>query len=87
MTAPHASVLRGGRVVSLETSRIVPGDVVVLAEGDSVGADGRLFQAAGLRVAEASLTGESLPVGKRPGRLDQPKALGTEPTWSSTAPQ
>ena len=76
MTAPHASVLRGGRVVSLETSRIVPGDVVVLAEGDSVGADGRLFQAAGLRVAEASLTGESLPVGKRPGRLDQPKALG-----------
>ena len=76
MTAPRASVLRDGQVVSLETSRIVPGDVVVLAEGDSVGADGRLFQAAGLRVAEASLTGESLPVGKRPGRLDQPRALG-----------
>ena len=76
MTAPRASVLRDGQVVSLETSRIVPGDVVVLSEGDSVGADGRLFQAAGLRVAEASLTGESLPVGKRPGRLDRPKALG-----------
>ena len=76
MTAPRASVLRDGQVVSLETSRIVPGDVVVLAEGDSVGADGRLFQAAGLRVAEASLTGESLPVGKRPGRLDQRRALG-----------
>ncbi|MBH9979951.1 cation-translocating P-type ATPase [Bifidobacterium sp. W8114] len=76
MTAPRASVLRDGQVVSLETSRIVPGDVVVLAEGDSVGADGRLFQAAGLRVAEASLTGESLPVGKRPGRLDRPEALG-----------
>ena len=87
MTAPHASVLRGGRVVSLETSRIVPGDVVVLAEGDSVGADGRLFQAAGLRVAEASLTGESLPVGKRPGRLDQPKALGdrTNMVFNGTA--
>ena len=76
MTAPRASVLRDGQVVSLETSRIVPGDVVVLSEGDSVGADGRLFQAAGLRVAEASLTGESLPVGKRPGRLDRPTALG-----------
>ena len=87
MTAPHASVLRGGRVVSLETSRIVPGDVVVLAEGDSVGADGRLFQAAGLRVAEASLTGESLPVGKRPGRLDGPKALGdrTNMVFNGTA--
>ena len=87
MTAPRASVLRGGQVVSLETSRIVPGDVVVLAEGDSVGADGRLFQAAGLRVAEASLTGESLPVGKRPGRLDQPKALGdrTNMVFNGTA--
>ncbi|WP_044097744.1 cation-translocating P-type ATPase [Bifidobacterium sp. 7101] len=87
MTAPRASVLRGGQVVSLETSRIVPGDVVVLAEGDSVGADGRLLQAAGLRVAEASLTGESLPVGKRPGRLDQPKALGdrTNMVFNGTA--
>ena len=87
MTAPRASVLRDGQVVSLETSRIVPGDVVVLAEGDSVGADGRLFQAAGLRVAEASLTGESLPVGKRPSRLDQPKALGdrTNMVFNGTA--
>ena len=87
MTAPRASVLRDGQVVSLETSRIVPGDVVVLAEGDSVGADGRLFQAAGLRVAEASLTGESLPVGKQPGRLDQPKALGdrTNMVFNGTA--
>ena len=87
MTAPHASVLCDGQVVSLETSRIVPGDVVVLAEGDSVGADGRLFQAAGLRVAEASLTGESLPVGKRPGRLDRPKALGdrTNMVFNGTA--
>lgn len=87
MTAPRASVLRDGQVVSLETSRIVPGDVVVLAEGDSVGADGRLFQAAGLRVAEASLTGESLPVGKRPGRLDRPTALGdrTNMVFNGTA--
>ncbi|AFU72152.1 haloacid dehalogenase [Bifidobacterium asteroides DSM 20089] len=87
MTAPRASVLRDGQVVSMETSRIVPGDVVVLAEGDSVGADGRLFQAASLRVAEASLTGESLPVGKRPSRLDRPKALGdrTNMVFNGTA--
>ncbi|MEK0305905.1 cation-translocating P-type ATPase [Bifidobacterium favimelis] len=76
MTAPRASVLRDGAVTSIDTSLIVPGDVVVLAEGDTVCADGRLFAAAGLRVAEASLTGESVPVGKRTAVLAQPAALG-----------
>ena len=87
MTAPHASVLRGGQVVSLETSRIVPGDVVILAEGDTVSADGRLLTAAGLRVAEASLTGESLPVSKRPARLSGTTALGdrTNMAFNGTA--
>lgn len=87
MTAPHASVLRDGQVVSLETSQIVPGDVVVLAEGDTVSADGRLLTAAGLRVAEASLTGESLLVSKRPARLDKTTALGdrTNMAFNGTA--
>lgn len=87
MTAPHASVLRSGQVISLETSQIVPGDVVVLGEGDTVSADGRLLTAASLRVAEASLTGESLPVSKRPARLDHPKALGdrTNMVFNGTA--
>ena len=76
MTAPQTSVLRDGHVERVQTAHVVPGDVVVLSEGDTVSADGRLFAAASLRVAEASLTGESVPVGKRPGTLDSAKALG-----------
>ena len=55
---------------------VVPGDIIVLGEGDSVSADGRLFAAASLRIAEASLTGESVPVGKKTDTLAQAKALG-----------
>ena len=76
MTAPQTSVLRGGRVVRINTTDVVPGDIIVLAEGDSVSADGRLVNAASLRIAEASLTGESVPVGKKPDTLAEAKALG-----------
>lgn len=76
MTAPQTNVLRDGAVTRINTTDVVPGDVIVLGEGDSVSADGRLFAAASLRVAEASLTGESVPVGKKTDRLDQAKALG-----------
>ncbi|MEO7337464.1 MAG: HAD-IC family P-type ATPase, partial [Caldimonas sp.] len=64
MTAVMSSVLRGGRLSRVPSSDLVRGDVLVLAEGDSVGADARLFQASSLRVQEASLTGESVPVLK-----------------------
>ncbi|EFA22454.1 cation-translocating P-type ATPase [Bifidobacterium gallicum] len=76
MTAPTTNVLRDGRVVRIATTDVVPGDVLVLAEGDTVSADGRLFAAASLRIAEASLTGESVPVGKKPETLESAKALG-----------
>ena len=76
MTAPQTSVLRGGRVMRINTTDVVPGDIIVLAEGDSVSADGRLVNAASLRIAEASLTGESVPVGKKPDTLAEAKALG-----------
>jgi P-type Ca2+ transporter type 2C len=76
MTAPQTSVLRDGRISRINTSEVVPGDIVVLGEGDTVSADGRLVASASLRIAEASLTGESVPVGKRPDRLDSAKALG-----------
>ncbi|WP_225431732.1 cation-translocating P-type ATPase [Bifidobacterium platyrrhinorum] len=76
MTAPTTSVLRDGKVVRINTVDVVPGDIIVLAEGDSVSADGRLFAAASLRIAEASLTGESVPVGKKPDTLREAKALG-----------
>jgi Ca2+-transporting ATPase len=59
-----AKVLRGGTLVELPAHQLVPGDVVSIEAGDIVPADGRLLQAATLEVAEAALTGESLPVSK-----------------------
>ena len=76
MTAPQTNVLRDGAVTRINTVNVVPGDVIVLGEGDSVPADGRLLAAASLRVAEASLTGESVPVGKNVDTLAEAKALG-----------
>lgn len=76
MSAPTSSVLRGGRVERVPTAELVRGDVLVLAEGDVVGADARLIHAAALRVKEASLTGESEAVHKDPATLSAPAALG-----------
>jgi Ca2+-transporting ATPase len=55
---------------------VVPGDILVLAEGDAVTADGRLLEASFLTVAEAALTGESEPVLKSSDRLEAPVPLG-----------
>ncbi len=62
----HATVVRDGRSQVVRRSDVVPGDVLVLAQGDSIGADCRLVEAASLTVAEAALTGESTPVDKSP---------------------
>jgi Ca2+-transporting ATPase len=64
MTAATAGVLRDGLVERVPAADVVPGDVMVLAEGDAVAAEARLVQAASLMVAEASLTGESEAVLK-----------------------
>jgi P-type Ca2+ transporter type 2C len=64
MAAATAGVLRDGREERVPASEVVPGDVLLLAEGDAVAADGRLVDAAALKVAEASLTGESEAVLK-----------------------
>lgn len=76
MTAPQTNVLRDGKIARINTVDVVPGDVVMLGEGDSIPADGRLLASASLRVAEASLTGESVPVGKNVDTLAEAKALG-----------
>ena len=76
MTAPQTNVLRDGKIARINTVDVVPGDMVMLGEGDSIPADGRLLAAASLRVAEASLTGESVPVGKNVDTLAEAKALG-----------
>src|SRR5690606_24597265 len=66
---------------------VVPGDLLVLAEGDAVAADGRLYEAAALHVAEAALTGESEPVAKQLDVLPTKVALGdrTNMVFSGTA--
>ena len=63
-------VRRGGALRDVPAREIVPGDVVVLAAGNLVPADGRVLEARDFLVSEASLTGESFPVEKRPGRVD-----------------
>ncbi|MGZ8482115.1 MAG: cation-translocating P-type ATPase, partial [Candidatus Limnocylindria bacterium] len=77
MSTPTATVRRDGRVRRIPASEVVPGDVLVLSEGDAVSADGRLVEAATLMVSEAALTGESEPVLKAVDeRLDTEAAPG-----------
>jgi len=74
LAALHARVLRDGREAQLETRQLVPGDILLLAAGDAVGADARLLQQAQLQMGEAALTGESVPVAKALQAL--PEATG-----------
>lgn len=64
LSSLRARVMRGSREEMIAASELVPGDVMLLAAGDAVGADARLLEAAALEAAEAALTGESLPVIK-----------------------
>ncbi len=64
MTAATCKVLRDGKQQIVHSDELVPGDVVVLEAGDSVPADGRLLESASLKIEEAALTGESVPVNK-----------------------
>ena len=69
MTAASNTVLRGGELITVPSAELVCGDILALSEGDAVGADARLLSASGLRIAEASLTGESEAVTKHPDTL------------------
>ena len=64
MTAATCKVIRDGKQIVLHSTELVPGDVVVLEAGDSVPADGRIIECASLKIEEAALTGESVPVNK-----------------------
>jgi P-type Ca2+ transporter type 2C len=64
MMIVKARVRRGGALAQLPAEQLVPGDVVEVEAGDVIPADGRVLSAATLEVAEAALTGESVPVGK-----------------------
>ena len=64
MTAATCKVIRDGKQISLHSDELVPGDIVVLEAGDAVPADGRIIENASLKIEEAALTGESVPVNK-----------------------
>ena len=67
LSAPHSLVRRGGRTVELPSSAVVPGDILLLAPGDSVAADGVLRAVSALETDESMLTGEAHPVAKKAG--------------------
>ena len=64
MASPLANVKRGGEVIQVKSELLVPGDIIVLEAGDVVPADIRLYDVNSLKVEEAALTGESVPVEK-----------------------
>ncbi|MCU0262198.1 MAG: cation-translocating P-type ATPase [Candidatus Nanopelagicales bacterium] len=77
MTTPQAKVVRGGTLVQVSATDLVPGDIVTLESGDIVPADGRLIRSATLETQEAALTGESAPISKDPSTIDRDEvALG-----------
>ena len=64
IAAATSKVMRDGKLVTLKSEELVPGDVVILEAGDSVPADGRIIECASMKIEEAALTGESVPVDK-----------------------
>ena len=76
MIAPRTSVLRDGTRRSIDGAEVVPGDIVLLEAGEKVPADLRLIEAAGLRIEEAILTGESVPVEKSTKPVAADAAIG-----------
>jgi Ca2+-transporting ATPase len=76
MTAAHANVIRDGTRQSIPSTDVVPGDVIVIEEGNTVPADARVIQSTALQTAEAALTGESLPVLKDELPIEEEVGLG-----------
>ncbi len=76
MTAAKCKVLRDEKTEVLESSNLVPGDVVILEAGDAVPADGRIIECASLKIEEAALTGESTPENKTVETIAKDVTLG-----------
>ena len=71
MSTPNATVKRDGKKKEIDSTEIVPGDIIYLEQGDAVPADARLLEADSLDTDEAALTGESTKVGKEVGEVDE----------------
>lgn len=85
MSAPDADVLRGGHRKSVSSREVVPGDIVFLEAGNYVPADVRLLESINLKINEAALTGESVPVSKNAAKqLEEDISLGDRKTMAFT---
>ncbi len=76
MSAAEATVVRDGRRQSVPAAELVPGDIMLIEEGDTIPADARVIHAIALQTAEAALTGESLPVSKDTAPIPEDVGLG-----------
>jgi P-type Ca2+ transporter type 2C len=76
MSANEAAVLRDGERRSVPAAELVPGDIILVEEGDTIPADARLIESTALQTMEASLTGESLPVSKDVAPVEEEVGLG-----------
>src|SRR6056297_260849 len=71
MVTTQAKVLRNGEVIKINSDNVVPGDILIIEEGDRITADGRLIEADNLAVDESALTGESEPVNKKTETIEK----------------
>jgi Ca2+-transporting ATPase len=76
MSAAQANVVRDGQRQTVAAAELVPGDILLIEEGDTIPADARLIQSVALQTAEAALTGESLPVEKGASPIAEEAGLG-----------
>ncbi|HEX2920783.1 MAG TPA: calcium-translocating P-type ATPase, PMCA-type [Bacteroidales bacterium] len=77
LAAPETKIIRNGKTETIQTEKLVPGDIVILETGAVIPADIRLIEAVNLKIQESSLTGESVPVDKQTASLsDENVALG-----------
>ncbi|HEY2721402.1 MAG TPA: HAD-IC family P-type ATPase, partial [Chitinophagaceae bacterium] len=81
-----ATVVREGKTIEIKTNEIVPGDILVFNAGDIIPADCRIIESKQLIVNESSLTGESYPVEKKIGQIDETSPLGSKNNclWKGT---
>ncbi len=78
LSGAHATVVRDGQRQSIDAAGVVPGDLILIEEGDAIPADARLIESAALQTSEATLTGESLPVQKDTTPISGEAALGDQ---------
>src|SRR5690606_37374975 len=76
MSAAQANVIRDGKPASVAAAELVPGDIVIIEQGSTIPADGRLIKSSSLQTSEAALTGESEPVSKHTKALDKELGIG-----------